>query len=74
MEATFSSSTPSANSVEVSLISGVEICLGGEYAGICDVGWNDRAARVACNQFGYTDGELIHSQLLYVMYLCKYLI
>ena len=43
---------------EVTLMSGLEICLGGVYGGICDDDtWDDRDARVACNQFGYTGGE-----------------
>ena len=56
---TFTNSlAPSGNSLNSTLMSGVEICIGGVYGGICDVGWDDRDARVACNKFGYTDGEL----------------
>ncbi len=59
MNPSVTSFPPSVGNVfEIGITFGVEICLGGDYVGICDVGWDDRAARVACNQLGYTDGEL----------------
>ncbi len=50
--------SPSGNGLEATVTTGIEVCLGGVFGGICDVGWDDRDARVACNQFGLTDGEL----------------
>ena len=34
----------------------VEICFGGIWGSICDNGWDERDARVACRQLGYNHG------------------
>ncbi len=51
--------SPSGNTVQASVMFGVEVCIDGAYGGICDVGWDDRDARVACNEVGFTEGELL---------------
>ena len=35
----------------------VEVCLSGTYIAICDVGWGDEDAQVACNDLGYEEPE-----------------
>lgn len=31
----------------------IEVCINGNYIAICDIGWDDEDAQVACNSLGY---------------------
>ena len=35
----------------------IEVCIEGLYYAICDEGWDDSDAQVACNTLGYQHGE-----------------
>ena len=41
---------------------GVEICLHGVWGGVCDDQWDDREAKVVCQQLGYDGRELPATQ------------
>ena len=40
-------------STQNGIIALPEICINGTYGAICDSGWDERDARVACNQLGF---------------------
>ena len=42
-----------------SLSGSVEICLGGSFFSVCDVGWGQEEAQVACNALNYRYRKLI---------------
>ena len=54
----------SSSGVVVGLI---EVCVNGSYGGICDIGWDDRDATVACNLLGFR-GRL---QDNFILKICK---
>lgn len=33
----------------------VEICINGTFVAICDLGWGDKEAQLACNALGYSE-------------------
>ena len=33
----------------------VEICINGTYVAICDLGWDDKEAQLACNALGFSE-------------------
>lgn len=33
----------------------IEVCIGGTYVSICDLGWDDTEAQLACNALGYSE-------------------
>ena len=34
-----------------------EVCVGDQFASVCDVGWDDRDAAVVCTELGYSDAS-----------------
>ena len=36
----------------------VEVCINGTFGAICDVGWDQLDAQVACREFGYNSTSL----------------
>lgn len=38
----------------------VEVCINEKWGTVCDRGWRNNDARVACRQLGYNGGGTIH--------------
>ena len=45
----------------------------GKWGGICNTGWNNLAAKVACKTMGYDDGKIIGKQNIFIITLEKLL-
>ena len=41
--------------IDQTVEANVEICINGTFVAICDVGWGDKEAQLACNALGYTE-------------------
>ena len=43
------------NSLYQTYEANLEVCLNGTYVAICDLGWDDADAQLACNALGYNE-------------------
>ena len=57
-------------STQNGIIALPEICINGTYGAICDSGWDDRDARVACRQLGFS---FFNSKLLVCLKILEHL-
>ena len=66
--AAFSETGDLRTGIRHTAVSGnVEICFGGSFYSICDEGWGQEEAQVACNALNYPTGEYRK----FIQYTCK---
>ena len=43
----------------------IEVCIDGAYVAVCDLGWDDNDAQLACNALGYNEPfyRMLHHML-----------
>ena len=63
--------TTGFNEIDLPYVGGrVEICYNGSYADICDLGWNDFSARLACLNFLGDEFGNVLSKILCCLSAC----